>query len=206
MRILRLLSVSILFCVESLCAFAENTPIVQKALIVIAPQFPHLKSVWANAEGDLNGDGIRDLALLLVGQKGEDAPQEERLFVLTGNPDGSYGLLSVSAEFCHPRKFYNLDIGNSFLFVKMVETADSASASSYTFQFRYNAKLHDLEQIGAETHAESYEEPYDEERTSSNYLTGKEIHTAKRGGKTKTTTERIAGSALPRLNGFSCGR
>lgn len=213
MRALRLLSISILLCMQSLCAFAEDTPIQQKALAIIAPQFPHLKSVWAIAEGDLNGDGIHDLALLLTGQKGENDPREERLFVLTGNPDGSYRLLSVSAEFCHPSKFYNLDIKKNSLFVEAVEAVDATGISSYTLQFRYNAKLHDVELIGREENSHSYkrEENSDgdkedyEDRTSSNYLTGKIIHTTKRGGKTTTTTERITSPAHPRLNGFSCG-
>lgn len=142
--------------------------------------------------------------MVLTGRKTESDPMEERLFVLAGNPDGSYKVLSISAEFCHPSKFYNLDIAKNSLFAQMVEHTDAARVSSYTLQFRYNAKLNDLELIGEETDAESYEES-SMERTSTNYLTGKVIHTTKIGRKTKIRTERVAKSAPPtRLNGYLC--
>lgn len=188
----------------SFCFSAEYGLQQQKALSAIPSEFRHFDFIWANAEGDLNGDGIPDVAMVLTGRRTENDPLEERLFVLTGNPDGSYKVFSISAEFCHPSKFYNLDIAKNSLFAQMVEYADATRVSSYTLQFRYNSKLNDLELIGEEKNAESYEEG-SMERTSTNYLTGKVIHTTKIGSKTKTRTERIGKSAHPtRLNGYSC--
>ncbi|CAN5351027.1 hypothetical protein BH11PSE11_BH11PSE11_22020 [soil metagenome] len=154
----------------------------------------------------MDGDGILDMALVLTGRKTPKDPLEERLFVLTGNSDGSYKLLSISAEFCHPGKFYNLDIARNSLFAQMVEYADATRESSYTLQFRYNGKLNDLELIGEETNAESYEKG-SKDRTSINYLTGKVVHTMKIGSGTKTRAERIRKAVpLTRLNGHSCKR
>lgn len=176
----------------------------QKALSAIPSEFRYFEFIWANTEGDLNDDGIPDIAMVLTGHKTENAPLEERLFVLTGNSDGSYNILSISAEFCHPSKFYNLNIEKNSLFAEMVEYADATRVSSYTLQFRYNAKLNDLELIGEETNAESYEE-VSMERTSTNFLTGKLIHTTKIGSTTKTRADRIDKSASPtRLKGYSC--
>lgn len=205
MRAFQLLPLSLSLCIWPFVASAEYGPKEQRALSAISPKFPNLDFIWVTAEGDLNSDGIPDLALVLTGNAKDDGPREERLVVLTGNSDGSYKLLSASGDFCHPGKFYNLDVGKSSVFVEAVEQADSASMSSYTLQFRYNAKLNDLEQIGGETHSQHYEEDY-EDQTSSNYLTGKVIYSTRRGGKTKTSTERIARAPLQKLSGFSCGR
>lgn len=207
MDALRLLSALVIFSIWSSYASAEYTKKYQGVLAVTSSDFPHLNYIWANAEGDLNGDGIPDVAMLLTGNRTENDPREERLFVLTGKPDGSYKVLSISAEFCHPSKFYNLNIAKNSLFAQMVEYADSSRISSYTLQFRYNAKINDLELVGEEMNSESYEEG-SMERTSTNYLTGTVIHTTKteKKGRTKTRTEQIGKSVSPTgLNGYLCG-
>jgi len=206
MDALRQLSALVIFSIWSSYASAEYTETYRRALAATSSDFSHLNFIWANAEGDVNGDGIPDVAMLLTGNRTENDPREERLVVLTGKPDGGYKVLSISAEFCHPSKFYNLEIAKNSLFAQMVEYADSSRISSYTLQFRYNAKINDLELIGEETNSESYEEG-SIERTSTNHLTGAVIHTTKVGenGETKTRTEQIGKSALPKLNGYSCG-
>lgn len=188
----------------NVCFAAEYGIQQQKALSAIPAEFRYFGFIWASTEGDLNGDGIPDMAMVLTGRKTESDSMEERLFVLAGKPDGTYEVLSISAEFCHPSKFYNLDIARNSLFAQMVEFADATRISSRTLQFRFNAKLSDLELIGEEENAESYEDGA-MERTSTNYLTGKVIHATKNGSKIKTRIERIDKSASPaRLNGYLC--
>jgi len=204
LAVLRLLILSVLLCTGRFCLAAEYGPRQRAALTAIPSELRYFDFIWASTEGDVNGDGIHDMAMVLTGSKTENDPMEERLFVLAGSSDGTYKVLSISAEFCHPSKFYNLDIEKSSLFAQMVEYADANRVSSYTLQFRYNSKLGDLELIGKEENGENYEDG-SMERTSTNYLTGKVIHTTKIGSKSKTRIERNGKSATPtRLNGYSC--
>lgn len=203
MKALRLLAVSILLCIWAVYASAVQTPRNQSALSAIAPEFPHLNFIWSIAEGDLDGDGVPDLALVVTGEKGEDGPREERLFVLTGNPDGSYRVLSVSNEFCHVSKFYNLDIGRNSVFVQAFEYADAIRASSFTMQFRYNSNLKDLELVGEETLSEDYEDG-SYFRVSINYLTKTAIHSRQAGKRHKEAKVRLNNTAILRLQGFDC--
>ena len=202
MTAFRRLAVLVLLCVGNACVAVGPTPAEQKALLAIAPEFRHL-DLWVSAEGDLNGDGLLDLAVLLTGSKGE-VPREERLFVLIGRTDGSYQVLSMSGEFCHPSKFYNLDIKNNSLFVQAVYYADAARFSGFTLQFRYNAKIKDLEHIGELQEDKDYSsDSY--YRVSLNYITNSAIHSRRAGKKYKEVRGRLtdAPGILP-LNGFVC--
>ena len=180
-----------------------NTSAEQRARLAIAPEFRHSDFVWTTAEGDLNGDGVPDLALLLTRHK-EEGQREERLLVLTGRADGSYQVLSTSGEFCHPSKFYNLEIKNHSLFVQAVYYADAARFSGFTLQFRYNAKIKDLEHIGEQQDDEDYSSNASH-RVSLNYLTNATIDSRRAGKKYKEARGRIVGGpgVLP-LNGFVC--
>lgn len=197
------LAVLAMLCTGNAYAADGNASAEQKARLAIAPEFRHLDFVLAAAEGDLNGDGVPDLAMLLMGRKGE-GPKEERLFVLTGRADGRYQVLSVSGEFCHPSKFYNLEIKNNSLFVQAVYYADAARFSGFTLQFRYNAKTKDLEHIGEQQDDEDYSSN-SSYRVSLNYLTNAAIHSRRAGKKYKEARGRItdAPGVLP-LNGFVC--
>jgi len=151
----------------------------------------------------LNGDGIPDLALLRTKQKGE-GQREERLLVLTGRADGSYQVLSTSGEFCHPSKFYNLEIKNHSLFVQAVYYSDAARFSGFTLQFRYSAKIKDLEHIGEQQDDEDYSSNASH-RVSLNYLTNTAIHSRRAGKKYKEARGRIVdGPGVLPLNGFVC--
>ena len=150
MDALRLLSALVIFSIWASCTSAEHTPNYQRALAATASEFPRLDFIWANAEGDLDGDGLPDLALVLTGNRGADGLREERLIVLVGKPDGSYKILSVSDEFCHVRKFYNLSTsprGGSFE-VEGFSSEDASHSDSFTLKFRYNVNLNDFELIG----------------------------------------------------------
>lgn len=192
-----------MLCTGNAHAADGNTSAEQRARLAIPLEFRHSDFFWTIAEGDLNGDGVPDLALLLTRHKGE-GQREERLLVLTGRADGSYQVLSVSGEFCHPSKFYNLDIKNNSLFVQAVYYADAARFSGFTLQFRYNAKTEDLEHIGEQQDDEDYSSN-SSYRVSLNYLTNAAIHSRRVGKKYKEVRGRLtdAPGVLP-LNGFVC--
>ena len=97
MTAFRLLAFLVLLCVGYACAAGGDTSKEKKALLAIPTEFRHLDSVMGSTEGDLNGDGVLDLALLVTGHK-DESPREERLFVLIGRTDGSYQVLSMSDE------------------------------------------------------------------------------------------------------------
>lgn len=202
---IRLLYLLLLSCFSGvLPAWAkDSSPEYPSAVAELAPELRYLNFVWAVATGDLNGDGVPDVALLMTGSKGDDSPREERLVVLAGRPDGGFRILSISGDFCHPSKFYNLDIRKRSLFVEVVEYADAARLSSYTLQFRHDAKLNDLALIGKEVLAESYEDGA-LDRISSNYLSGDSIHTIRKDGRTKSVKARVANKARPGLQGSTC--
>lgn len=201
----RQLFVGILLGISCVCALAEDGVQQNAALLRAIPaELKHLDFVWARAEGDLNGDTISDVALVLTGQKG-DGPREERLVVLMDKANGDYQVFSVSGELCHPGKFYNLDIRERSVFVQAVEYADSARFSGFTLQFRYSAARQDLELIGEQIDEENYDESslY---RVSINYLTKTAIHTRDAGKRHKEAKAQLTTSLviLP-LQQFDCG-
>lgn len=202
MKIPRFWFFPLLFCCPVSPAAAQDSAIYQHIFAEKAPELRHLQFVWAIATGDLNGDGIPDVAMLLTGRASDEQSTAERLVVLAGLPGDNYKILAVSGEFCHPGKFYNLDIRKMSLFVEAVEYADSSRKGSYTLQFRYNPKVNDLELIGKESGDESYEDG-SVERTSSNFLTGKSIHTVRERGKTTAKEKAIQPSHVG-LKGTAC--
>jgi hypothetical protein len=180
---------------------AEKFARVQAAINAVLPEKDF--SIWERTEGDINGDEVQDWAAVVVHQPNVGS-REERLVVFAGTSDGHYEPLSVSGGFCEPRKFYNLTIRKNSLFVQAVENADATSASSFTLQFRYNAKLKDLELVGEETLNENYEDG-SYYRVSTNYLTKTVIHTRQSGKKKKEVVSRLNNApAILRLQGFDC--
>lgn len=186
----------------TLAASAQAPSAPRQWLDRLAPALAYLDFVWESAEGDLNNDGLPDLAMVITGSRDDQAPREERLVVLTGQPGGGYRLLSVSGEFCHPSKFYNLEIRRQSLYVTMVETADASRMGSFTRHYRYNARLQDMELIGEDSHSEDQQGHF--AHTSANYLTGQAIETTRERGRTRTRSSRIAAPAHPALQGQAC--
>ncbi len=203
MATFRLLALLVLMCGGYACAADGDIPKEKKALLVVPAEFRYLNSVMGTTEGDLNGDGVLDLALLVTGHKVE-GQREERLFVFFGKADGSYQVLSMSDEFCNPSKSYNLDIKNNSLFVQAVYYADAARFSGFTLQFRYNARINDLEHIGELQEDEDYSND-SSYRVSLNFLTRAANSSRRSGKKFKEVKGRLtdAPGALP-LNGFVC--
>lgn len=159
-------------------------------------------SIWESTEGDINGDGIADIALVITAGR-ELGPREERLAVLAGRPDGQYRLLSISGDYCQARKFYNLDIRRGGLFVQGVNSVDANSVESVTLQFRYDAKLDDLLLIGREEETQSQIRRY-RYTVSVNYLNQTMIHT-RRDGRRQREVKRTHALLVPRrLHGYDC--
>ena len=162
---------------------------------------------WTSAEGDLNGDGVKDVAMIITfpRKEGEQGyPLEKKVLVLAGVSSGGYTLLSVSGTYCDAQKFYNLEIVGSSLFVTEVHKADSNESVTNSLQYRFNKKYSDLELIGRENISESFEDK-SYYRLSVNYLNGSSIEYEqnKERAKPKKKT-RFNISSLPRLNGFDC--
>lgn len=202
MQMPRLLCILAFLVSGLLPATAKDAPGYLQVLSELAPQLQHL-GVWTLAEGDLNGDDIPDAALVVLGWNGEDGTRDERLVVLAGQPDGSYRILSISGQFCHPRKFYNLNISKQSLFVEALSHASSAYTSSTTFQFRYEAKRDDLVLIGREYLSENLDDG-SLHRISTNYLTGDVVEITRARGITESAKGRVASSAHRGLNGTTC--
>lgn len=159
--------------------------------------------IATSTEGDLDGDGIADLAAVVVNLSGE-GPREERLLVLAGTPGGGYTPLSVSGQFCRVEKFYNLDIARASLWVQGVSSAEPSGMNSFTMQFRYNPKLRDFELIGKDDLAENYDTA-SSYRVSVNYLAKVAVHTRIAGKKRKDLKAPLQQPAVLRLRGFHCG-
>lgn len=159
---------------------------------------------WNSERGDLNGDGMADLAMIVSYSDDSGGGVRTRLVVLAGIAGGGYRVLSQSNQYCNAQKFYNLTITAMSLYVQAVHKADSDELASETLQFRFNKKLGDLEAIGQENVWESYSR-HSWGRLSKNYLTGAGIESEKVAGRVvqnkKTTSQP---KPLIRLNGFSC--
>ncbi len=178
-----------------------RTHAATEAVEVAQSLFPDKKyEEWTSTTGDLNGDGLNDVVLIVTASDAE-APRSERLVVLLGTTDGRYTAVSVSGEFCQVRYHYNLQIKNSSL---LVEGFSSLSGSkSFKLQFRYSTSVGDLELIGHEEFNEDVERNgyY---RVSVNYLSGLAIHARKAAKRYKEERAPIAVSPLAKLNGFDC--
>lgn len=194
----------VLLFLASMAVAAQDLPPDVDVEQVLHDHFPGRQfSVWTLEAGDLNGDGIDDIALIVTAPR-ENTQNDERLLVLAGNRDKTFSVLALSAEFCHVRKFYNLSIARSSLYVQGVLTENGAAGSSMTLQFRYNPRRKDLELIGHEYSSEDYRQN-SSERVSTNYLTGvvhRERNVKNKRKQSRVQMPRRAG--LLSLNGFDC--
>ena len=192
----------------------------------IAAIFPNRHfSIWVGTDGDLNSDGIKDYAAVII-LDGSENRHEERLVVLAGTSDGNFKPLSVSGQLCEPQKFYNLDIRRDSLFVESVQNADASAKYGITLQFRFNSRLGDFELVGNETSSYEYDENssyivsvnyltsvvkhsrylrkiYFERRTTANGIEEIVEH-SRRSGRHKEAITHFDSSVLFRLQGFDC--
>jgi hypothetical protein len=160
-------------------------------------------SEWTPERGDLNSDGIEDVAMIL--SCSNDGPNGgTRLVVLAGRADGGYAVMSESARYCDAHKFFNLSIEKGSLYAEAVQKADSMYFGSDALQFRFNKRLGDLEAIGQEVRWDAF----DDETSGSwsrNFLTGAVVEREVVRGRTiKSKRTKAQRQPLMRLNGFDC--
>jgi hypothetical protein len=184
-------------------AFAQKQAF-SSAEAALAAIFPNKKTwVWTQDEGDLNGDGLKDLAILLVVDV-ESEKRQNRLIVLSGEAGGKYSVLSVSSEYCPAQKFYNLLIKGSSLHVEEVHRVDADNMVTNAIQFRFNKKLADFELIGRENQWE-VDQDNSGRGLSVNYITGTAKNYERVKGRIKSQkTSRFPALPLAQLNGFDC--
>lgn len=178
-------------------ALAEEEHIKSQA--AVDALFPHQGfSIWNAASGDLNDDGIDDLALILTNSNGP-YERSERLAVLSGHTDGKFTIISLSGEFCKVRQFYNLDIERKTLLI----TGYSSSSSHFSMRFRYNEKRKDLELIGEDQHnKDDVAETAD--TLSMNHLTKTISYSKINGRKRREASAQMKPRELIGLKGFDC--
>jgi hypothetical protein len=195
-----------LLLVAGLTFFADvqgRTHAPTEALEVARSLFPDQKyEEWTSTTGDLNGDGLDDVALVITGGTA-DGPRSERLVVLFGTSNGTYTAISASGEFCQVRYHYNLHIKGSSLFVEGFSSVSGSNTSMFRLQFRYGSTIGDLELIGREDLREDIDRNayY---RVSVNYPRGLAIHARKAAKRYMEKRAAIAVSPSARLNGFDC--
>ncbi len=195
----------IIVCGTAATAHAQKT-IFLNPDAALAAIFPNKKTwVWNQADGDLNGDRINDLAMLVV-VTSENDQREHQIVVLKGEAGVGYSSLAVSHEYCPAQKFYNLDVIGSSLRVTEVHSVNADNIVTNTLQFRLNNKLAELELIGRENQW-GLDQTDSVSGLSVNYLTGTATEYKKIRGRFKSMKSiRFAIKPLVRLNGFDCDK
>ncbi len=152
--------------------------------------------------GDIDGDGISDLAVILTFS--HEPEYHVKLVVLKGTAGGTFKLMSASQNSASPQHGVDLLIRKRSLFVNIFHSGDGTMNSFY--QSQYQVRNGRLVLIGSEATAEAAtaiapDDPFMDNQTSTNYLTGQIIKTYKRKGKVVSTLKRtIAVSPLTALD------
>ena len=159
---------------------------------------------WTTERGDVNGDDIEDIAMILSYSSDDPGGGRTRLVVLAGRPDGGFAVMSESARYCDAQKFFNLRIEKGSLYAEAMHKADASGFTGETVQFRFNRRLGDLEAIGWGSHWSSH----DDESSGSwskNFLTGAVVESEVVHGRAiNSKRPKEQRRPLMRLNGFDC--
>ena len=159
---------------------------------------------WTTGRGDVNGDVIEDIAMILSYSSDDPGGGRTRLVVLAGRADGGFAVMSESARYCDAQKFFNLRIEKGSLYAEAMHKADASGFTGETVQFRFNRRLGDLEAIGWGSHWSSH----DDESSGSwskNFLTGAVVESEVVHGRAiNSKRPKEQRRPLMRLNGFDC--
>lgn len=173
----------------------HNKSTFEKAVVAVQMVFAGRYSkeeIGEIAAGDLNNDGIEDLAAILGSL---DAPQ---LAVLYGSSSGRYRLGAISKNFCSARYHFVLTANARSIFAK---TVHDLGPSSHTYQFA--SRGNKLVLIGLEE-SNLENEQADGYGKSVNFLTSQVDYWRMTGLKRKELKRKISKSPLIPLNEFDC--
>lgn len=164
--------------ISLLIAHSGNCAQIELPLSVknpISTVFPNSKIV----KGDLNNDGINDLAIQISEETGNGLT--DRVVIYRGEHDRSYGLFAKSQ---------NIQYGTTDLGIKKkslyITAFHNSLRESYNevYQFKYLAKANGFFLIGKEENSLTLDDG-NEHIVSVNYLTGKKIEKKKINGQIK---------------------
>jgi len=150
--------------------------------------------------GDLTGDGIDDMAMMIVEDVKPDS--DERILVLKGNSDGTYGLLVKSLAYpsvSYTTTTMTLRIKGNALFVGSGGPSDSESVSSVEYQFKQRGA--DLCLIGYKAQKSNNTMP-DDQGLSINLLTGDRVEWRKINTKRFEIRSKLETMPLLKLAAF----
>jgi len=194
----------LVFLTQAVTTFAQKE-FFSSSEAAIAALFPNDKFIeWTSTDGDWNGDGTRDLAMIVSqAELRGDQPRAIRLVVLAGVPGGQYSLISASGSYCSAQHSYDIGSEGISLFVGAIHKMDGPITD--TLHFRFNKTLGDFELIGREN---VWGSPGDNSygRLSINELAGLQTVYETVRGRIKQKRSRFAIGQLARLNRFECDK
>ena len=195
MRVLSRRTAQLFFLLHAATAVAQTSTFASPEAAV-ASMFHDKYVDWVSTEGDWNGDGIKDVAMILTQRQPEEGPTQVRLVVLAGVPGGGYLPLSVSSSYCVAQKHYNLEASGPSLLVTAVHRLDEVITD--TLHFRFNNRLGDFELVGSENFYDA--------NSRSGYIGGSKLPNKRQHGRYTQKRTPFAVTQLVRLNGFDCDK
>jgi hypothetical protein len=157
---------------------------------------------WSS--GDLNQDGIEDIALMIT--ENDQHRSDERIVVLKKKAAGGYELMAKSLSYdstAGTAATRTLSIKNNSLFARVGGPSDFESVSSQDFQFKW--RNNDLCLIGLKYFVSKLvnkKEGIDDQEISINYLTGEKVEWKKVDMERLEVKSKIPVKALVKLEQF----
>ena len=155
------------------------------------------------AFGDLNHDGLPDLAVLVSTGSAEAGPGPElKIFVFLANRNGGYThFVSSEDVFPHERVHATLTIEKGIL--QLNREGSGGCCSRWSEDFKFKMVNGDLVLIGTEVQSNSLGEKIDDNGASVNFLAKKVIFWRKIGKKRKEVVVALPPFELLKLRDFN---